>query len=69
MAHYISAWTIHTSSLRRQLAEALEKGDIRADDIVWAGPSGDAVIAATPADLDEEYAEYTDDGLVSEYID
>jgi hypothetical protein len=69
MAHYISAWTIFTRSLRTEIAKALDQGAIKADDIVWGGPSGDAIIAATPADLDEEYIEYTDHGLVSEYLD
>lgn len=69
MAHYISAWTIYTSSLRQEIAKALNQGDIKTDDIVWSGPSGDVIVAATAADLDEEYAEYTDSGLVSEYID
>jgi len=69
MAHYISDWEIFTSSLRTKITEALKRGDIKADDIVWGGPSGDVIIAATPADLEEEYEEYTDQGLVSEYLD
>jgi len=68
MTKYISAWTIHTGSLRSEIASALEQGEVAASDTVWRGPSGDAIIAATSADLDEEYAEYTDSGLVSEYV-
>jgi len=69
MSKYISAWTIHTGSLRSEIASALEQGEVAASDIVWRGPSGDAIIAASPADLDEEYTEYTDSGMVSEYLD
>jgi len=67
---YISSWTIDTEGLSATLAEALSKGKIKSDDVVWAGPSGDAVIAATAADLDdeEEYADYIDNGLVKEYL-
>ena len=67
--YYINAWRIHTSSLRTIIAEELAKGNVSENDIVWAGPGGDAVVAATAADLDEEYAEYTDAGQVSEYLD
>lgn len=66
---YISAWRIHTNSLRTVVNEEATKGTVSKHDIVWVGPSGDAVIASTPADLDEEYADYTDAGQVSEYLD
>jgi len=66
---YISAWEIHTSTLRKRVEEAVKSGEARPNDIVWVGPSGDAVTAATAADLEEEYAEYVDKGLVQEYLD
>ena len=71
MPKYIGAWTIHTSSLRRELQTALQRDEITATDIVWAGPSGDVVVAATASDIEdiEEYAEYIDSGMVSEYLD
>lgn len=66
---YISAWRIHTSNLHAIIAEEAAKGNVKKSDIVWMGPSGDAIITATPADLNEEYADYTDAGQVSEYLD
>lgn len=66
---YISAWGIHTGSLRSILAKAVEDGEINATDIVWRGPSGDAIVASDPASLEEEYAEYVDSGQVEEYLD
>lgn len=65
----IHAWSIYTTSIIDRIEKALESGHIKATDIVWQGPSGDAVVAATAAELDEEYAEYVDRGQVSEYID
>ena len=66
---YISSWKIFTATLRQRVQEAFEQGEASPDDIVWAGPSGDAVIAATAADLGEEYGEYTNAGQVAEYLD
>lgn len=66
---YISDWTIHTMGLRAVIEQQLAARNCTPDDIVWRGPSGDAVIASSPAALSEEYAEYTDAGQVSEYLD
>lgn len=66
---YISAWEIHTRNLRNIIAKAVEARTIEESDIVWRGPSGDAVVAASPADLDEDYLDYVDSGSVEEYID
>ena len=66
--YYISDWKIYTDGIRSAIKEALEAGKIQADDTVWQGPSGDAVVAADAAELDEEYGDYTDSGLVSEYL-
>jgi hypothetical protein len=71
---YISAWKIHTGSLRKSLTDAIEAGEITEDSIVWRGLGGDAVVTSTPADLldpavAEDYADYSDSGLVSEYLD
>ena len=68
MTKYVSAWEAYTTPIGVTLEAALDAGEIEANDIVWRGPSGDYVVAATSADLDEEYAEYTDSGLVSEYV-
>lgn len=65
---YLSAWSISTKGLRNLLAEALENGLIDAADVVWFGPSGDAVVAASPADLAENYMEYTDQGQVEDHL-
>lgn len=69
MTKYISAWEIHTGSLRSLVAQAVANGEISTDDTVWSGPSGDVIVAACAADLEEEYAEYIDSGLVEEYFD
>lgn len=66
---YISAWETFTEGLRSALAEATGAGKIGPNGIVWSGPSGDAVVAADPASLPEEYAEYVDSGTVSEYLE
>lgn len=66
---YISAWEIYTENLRDIIAKAVRNGKVQLDDIVWCGPSGDAIIAATAADLGEEYAEYSDGGRCGEYLD
>lgn len=66
---YISAWETFTKGLRSALAEATGAGKIGPEDIVWRGPSGDAVVAADPASLPEEYSEYVDSGQVEEYLD
>ncbi len=66
---YISGWEIHTGSLGQSVAQAVELGKVELTDTVWVGPGGDAVIANTAADLDEEYADYSDGGLVEEYVE
>lgn len=65
---YISSWWAYTSGIHAILEEAVAQGKIEEDDIVWCGPSGDYVVAATAADLDDNYMEYSDGGLVSEYL-
>ena len=47
----------------------LARGKFITADIIWCGPSGDAIVASDPASLDEEYAEYVDSGQVEEYLD
>jgi hypothetical protein len=66
--HYISSWKIYTSSIGQAVQEAVKAEKVKPTDIVWTGPSGDAIISESAADLDEEYADYTDSGLVSEYL-
>ena len=65
---YISAWKIHTDGLVIVLRDAVEAGRVSENDIVWCGPSGDAVIASSPASLAEDYADYVDSGTIREYI-
>ena len=66
---HISAWEIFTGSLRQILSSAFSRGEIREGDTVWNGPSGDSIVASTASDLEEEYEEYADGGLVQEYLD
>ena len=66
---YISNWAIWTGNIREILGVKVAQGEIKASDIVWRGPQGDAVVAATAADVEEEYGDYTDAGQVSEYLD
>lgn len=65
---YISAWEIHTGSLSSILQSAVDNGEIKESDIVWNGPGGDSVVAASAYDVEEEYGEYVDGGQVSEYL-
>lgn len=68
--YYISGWEIFTRGLRALLAKAVADGEIETSDIVWRGPSGDTIVAADPASLEEEeYEEYIDSGQVEEYLD
>jgi len=66
-AKYISSWTAFTDGIGNALSSGLESGEISETDVVWVGPGGDYVIASDPAELDEEYADYTDAGTVAEY--
>jgi hypothetical protein len=67
---FFTSWQIHTDGLRQLVTKALEDSEVAENDVVWCGPDGSAVVAASPADLeDTEYAEYTDSGMVAEYID
>ncbi|MCB0047911.1 MAG: hypothetical protein KDD92_20990 [Caldilineaceae bacterium] len=66
---YISSWEAHVNPVSGMLKEAVDNGEIEANDVVWSGPSGDYVICGSPADLDEDYMEYSDSGLVAEWID
>jgi len=65
---YISDWAIHCNTIGMEIKRAVERGDCKGTDVVWRGPSGDAVIASDPAELGEEYEEYTDAGTVEEYL-
>ena len=65
---FISAWT-RFSNLGKVLKGFIAAGDIAATDTVWQGPDGSVVVAPTAGHLDDEYADYVDEGLVSEYVD
>ncbi len=66
---YFSAWTIHTQTFAGAFQQALTNNQIGAADTVYRGPSGDALVV-TDDDclLDEEYADYTEDGVVEDYL-
>jgi len=64
---YISAWEIFRHNFSQILHEALTAGLIEYNDVIWRGPSGDAVVASDPAALND-YADYTDAGTVAEYL-
>jgi len=68
MYTYIGDWEIYQSNITEIVRAAFEHGECEPKDVVWRGPSGDAIIASDPAELDEEYAEYTDAGTVDEYL-
>jgi hypothetical protein len=71
---YISAWEIYTGSLRNILKSAVGREEIKSSDIVWRGPSGDAVVTGDAADLSQDdddapdYSDYVDSGQVNEYL-
>ena len=68
MDKYFSSWEIHTTGISTLIESALAAREIKESDIVWRGPSGDAIVASDPAELGEEYAEYTDAGQVDKYL-
>ena len=63
---YISAQTAYRDGISSTLESALRTGLVEANDIVWAGPSGDYVVGDEA--YDEEYADYSDSGSVQEFI-
>ena len=63
---YFSAWEIYTQGLRQLVEKAFQDNEVQSRDIVWRGPSGDAVIADDVVDTD--YIDYTDEGMVEEYL-
>ena len=64
---YLSPWRIYTSKLSKLLEDAVENGVIDRKDTVFQGPDGSLVIGSE-AD-DSQYSEYSDAGIVKEYID
>jgi len=64
---YFSSWTIHTETFAGAFQDALTNNQIDAADAVWRGPSGDAVVC-DGVPLDEEYADYIEDGIVEDYL-
>lgn len=63
---YVSAQTAYRDGISNTLEAALRVGLIKANDIVWSGPSGDYVVGDEA--YDEEYADYSDSGSVAEFI-
>ena len=66
---YFTAWTIHTQTFAGAFQQALTDNQIGAADIVFRGPSGDAlVVTEDDLVLDDEYADYTEDGIIEDYL-
>lgn len=66
---YFSAWTIHTETFAGAFQRALTANRIDASDTVWRGPSGDAMVTSSDDSvLDEDYGDYTEDGIVENYL-
>ena len=65
---YFTAWTIHAHGFAGAFQQALTDNQIGASWNVYRGPSGDAVVAENIAELDEEYADYIEDGIVEDYL-
>lgn len=68
MQKYFSAWAIHTQTFAGAFQAALTGNQIDASWGVYRGPSGDAVVAENIAELGEDYANYTEDGVVEDYL-
>ena len=66
---YISAWAVYTKGLAAKVQQLFHSNYVNRDDVVWVGPSGDAIICADAGGLGEEYGDYMDGGLVEEYLE
>ena len=65
---YFTAWDIYTQTFAGAFQQALTNNQIDASNTVYRGPSGDAVVIEDD-ELDEEYADYVEDGIVEDYLD
>jgi len=65
---HFTSWTIHVETLAGAFQKALTDNQIDASWGVYRGPSGDAVVADNIAELDEDYADYVEDGIVEDYL-
>ena len=65
---FFTAWEVNTGSVRKIIKNALEKGEIDSNDIVWTGDDGSVAVAPTAADLEDIETEMTDTGTVAEYL-
>ena len=68
MDKYFNSWTIHTQTFSGAFQDALTNNQIGASWSVFRGPSGDAVVAENIAELDEDYADYVESGIVEDYL-
>lgn len=68
MNKWFDAGEINLHGIGSLLENAVESGQIGADDTVWYGPSGDVVVARGPEYLEDKYLDYTDEGRVREYL-
>jgi len=64
---YFNAWQVYTTGIRNLINKAfIDGGEIDTNSTVWVGPDGSYAVGDS---YDEEYSEYTDAGLVEEYLD
>ena len=68
MDKYFDSWTIYTQTFAGAFQDALTNNQIGSSWGVYRGPSGDAVVAENIAELDEDYADYVEDGIVEDYL-
>ena len=64
----IDEWEIALVGLRRRLRSLLRAREIELTDYVWVGPDGGVCVSAY-VPLDESFAEYVEEGQVSEYLE
>ena len=65
---YFTAWTIHVETPANAFQDALTNNQIDSSWGVYRGPSGDIVVAENIGELDDEYADYIEDGIVEDYL-
>ena len=63
---YFNAWKVYAKGIRSLIQKAFAEGDVDRNSTVWVASDGSYAIGDT---YDEGYEEYTDAGLVEEYLD
>ncbi len=65
----IDAWEIQRKgNLRSIITEAFDAGVLQRTSTVWRGPDGSVFVETANSDI-EDYADYSEAGTVSEYLD